>query len=80
MLHDHAALDNHLNNQYSKDQYLENIIRHGATRCFAFQTTVLGTGVLEWQWVTYSAVFSVAMFVVGAYVFRRAERRFADVI
>ncbi len=31
---------------YHADQYLENIIRHGATRCFAFQITVLVTGVL----------------------------------
>jgi hypothetical protein len=31
---------------YSADRYLENIIRRGATRCFAFQATVLVTGVL----------------------------------
>jgi hypothetical protein len=31
---------------YHADQYLENIIRRGATRCFAFQGTVLVTGVL----------------------------------
>lgn len=31
---------------YYADRYLENIIRHGATRCFAFQATVLVTGVL----------------------------------
>jgi hypothetical protein len=31
---------------YYADQYLENIIRRGATRCFAFQATVLVTGVL----------------------------------
>ena len=31
---------------YEADRYLENIIRRGATRCFAFQATVLATGVL----------------------------------
>lgn len=31
-------------------------------------------------WVAYSAVVSVVMFVVGAFVFTRMERRFADVI
>ncbi len=29
---------------YDADRYLENIIRRGATRCFAFQATVLLTG------------------------------------
>ena len=31
---------------YYVDRYMENIIRRGATRCFAFQATVLATGVL----------------------------------
>ena len=31
---------------YSTDRYMENIIRHGATRCFVFQTSVFVTGVL----------------------------------
>ena len=31
---------------YATDRYMENIIRHGATRCFVFQTSVLVTGVL----------------------------------
>lgn len=32
--------------QYQADRYMENIIRRGATRCFAFQGTVLLSGVL----------------------------------
>ncbi len=32
--------------EYHADRYMENIIRHGAARCFVFQGTVLGTGVL----------------------------------
>ncbi len=32
--------------EYRADRYMENIIRHGATRCFVFQGTVLVTGVL----------------------------------
>ncbi len=31
---------------YDVDRYMENIIRRGASRCFAFQATVLVTGVL----------------------------------
>src|SRR4030042_6353011 len=31
---------------YPVDRYMENIIKHGAYRCFIFQTTVLLTGVL----------------------------------
>ena len=31
---------------YSVDRYMENIIKHGAYRCFVFQSTVLLTGVL----------------------------------
>lgn len=31
---------------YYADRYLENIIRHGATRCYVFQWTVLISGVL----------------------------------
>jgi hypothetical protein len=32
--------------EYQADRYMENIIRHGAARCFVFQSTVLATGVL----------------------------------
>jgi uncharacterized membrane protein len=31
---------------YSADRYMENIIKHGAYRCYVFQSTVLVTGVL----------------------------------
>jgi len=31
---------------YSVDRYMENIIKHGAYRCFVFQSTVLLTGIL----------------------------------
>ncbi len=31
---------------YSADRYMENIIGHGASRCFVFQSTVLLTGLL----------------------------------
>jgi hypothetical protein len=31
---------------YYADRYMENIIQHGAYRCFAFQSSVLVTGVL----------------------------------
>lgn len=31
---------------YGTDRYMENIIRHGATRCYVFQTSVLISGIL----------------------------------
>src|SRR4030042_2867227 len=31
---------------YPVDRYMENIIKHGAYRCFVFQSSVLLTGVL----------------------------------
>lgn len=31
---------------YYADSYMENIIRHGASRCYVFQSTVLITGIL----------------------------------
>ncbi len=31
---------------YFVDRYMENIIGHGASRCFVFQTTVIVTGIL----------------------------------
>lgn len=34
------------NFNYYADRYMENIIGHGASRCFVFQTTVFVTGIL----------------------------------
>lgn len=31
---------------YQTDRYMENVIRHGATRCFVFQATAFVTGLL----------------------------------
>ena len=31
---------------YYADRYMENIIKHGAYRCYIFQATVLVTGIL----------------------------------
>jgi hypothetical protein len=44
VVNERAALGASFN--YNADRYMENIIGHGATRCFAFQATVLVTGVL----------------------------------
>ncbi|MBS4028822.1 MAG: hypothetical protein KGZ58_09305 [Ignavibacteriales bacterium] len=32
--------------QYYADRYMENIIKHGAARCFVFQSSVLASGIL----------------------------------
>ena len=46
----------------------------------AFHWSVLSVGRVHWGWFGYSAAVSVGMLVVGAYVFSRMERRFADVV
>lgn len=44
VVNERAQLGSEFN--YHVDRYLENIIKRGATRCFAFQATVLVTGML----------------------------------
>ena len=46
----------------------------------AFRWSVLGTGTVHWGYVVYSGAFSIAALFVGAVVFKRMERKFADVI
>lgn len=46
----------------------------------AFRYSVLGSGQVPWGYVAYAAVISIASFVAGAFIFKRMERKFADVI
>lgn len=46
----------------------------------AFRWSVLGTGQIEPGWLVYSVVVSLLAFFGGAYLLRRSERKFADVI
>lgn len=46
----------------------------------AFRWSVLGTGQIEPGWLGYSVVVSLAVFFGGAFLLRRSERKFADVI
>ena len=46
----------------------------------AFRWSVLGTGTVHWHYVIYSAVLSFLVLVLGAIMFKRMERKFADVI
>jgi lipopolysaccharide transport system permease protein len=45
-----------------------------------FRSSLLGTTQPGWASITYAAGFSAALFTAGAFVFKRMERRFADVI
>ena len=45
-----------------------------------FRLSVLNRGQLQPAMVAYAVLFSVAVFVLGAFAFRRMERKFADVI
>ncbi len=46
----------------------------------AFRWSVLDVGTLRVGALVYSAIFSVVLFIGGAYAFRNLERKFADVI
>jgi lipopolysaccharide transport system permease protein len=46
----------------------------------AIRWSILGTGQFTWWTVAYSAAFGVIVLIVGAIMFRRMEREFADVI
>lgn len=46
----------------------------------AFRWSLLGRGEIRWESVGYSALFTFLVFIGGAFIFKRMERRFADVI
>ena len=46
----------------------------------AFRWSMIGRGELNWGYVAYSAVVAVAIFIGGAFSFKKMERKFADVI
>lgn len=46
----------------------------------AFRWSILGRGAVAWNYVIYASVVAVAVFVMGAFLFKKMERKFADVI
>ncbi len=46
----------------------------------AFRWSLTGNNAVPWGGVIYSSIFSVAIFVLGAFSFKKMERKFADVI
>jgi lipopolysaccharide transport system permease protein len=46
----------------------------------AFRWSMLNTTPPNWGWVVYSTIFSIGLFIAGAYAFKSLERKFADVI
>ncbi len=46
----------------------------------AFRWSLLGQSTLHLHWLAYSIITSVLVFVLGAFVFKRLEQDFADVI
>jgi lipopolysaccharide transport system permease protein len=45
-----------------------------------YRYSLIGSGAVSWLAFAYSAVFGVVLMLVGAVIFKRMERRFADVI
>jgi lipopolysaccharide transport system permease protein len=46
----------------------------------AFRWSLTGSGSVLWGYVFYAAVLSIAVFLFGAFSFKKMERKFADVI
>jgi lipopolysaccharide transport system permease protein len=46
----------------------------------AFRASLLGTDWPPVRWLIYAGVCAAAMFLLGAYSFKRMERQFADVV
>lgn len=46
----------------------------------AFRWAVFGVGNVEWGWFGYSAAVAAVLFLMGVFLFKRMERKFADVI
>ncbi len=63
------------------DQYLLLFYLNPLTSVLeAFRWSVFGVGEVPWGWFGYSAAVAVGLLIIGAFSFRRMERRFADVI
>lgn len=60
-----------------RDLYLLNPL---AAILQAFRWSVLGVGEVPWNHLGYSAATAFAVFVAGAYFFKRMEKSFADII
>lgn len=63
--------------EWAASVYLLNPI---ASLLEAFRWSVLGSGQLSGVWLAYSLAVSITAFLGGAFLLRRAERQFADVI
>ena len=46
----------------------------------AFRWSLLGSGEVNWSYVVYSAIFALGLFTIGAFAFKKMEKKFADVI
>jgi len=46
----------------------------------AFKYSFLGSGTLDWGWLTYSTVFTICIFIIGLLVFNKTEKNFIDVV
>ncbi len=74
---------------YSVQTVLERVSERHRTLYFlnpmasileGFHWSLLSVGTIHWGWLAYAGCVSLATLVVGAYVFSRMERKFADVV
>ncbi len=46
----------------------------------SFKYAYLGSGILDWFWLSYSCVFTLILLIVGAITFNRIEKSFVDTV
>ncbi|MDO9551449.1 ABC transporter permease [Rhodonellum sp.] len=45
-----------------------------------FKYAYLGSGVLDWFWISYSIIFTIVLLLLGAVTFNRIEKSFVDTV
>lgn len=71
-----AVVTAHLGPRWTAVYFLNPIV----SLLEAFRWSLLGTGDVHWGYVIYAVIISVVILVLGAFQFKRMERKFADVI
>lgn len=46
----------------------------------AFKYAYLGSGELDWFWLSYSVMFTLVLMMIGAFIFNRIEKSFVDTV
>ena len=72
-----ATMETHVHSAALRSIYFYNPL---ASLLEAFRWSLLGVGSIHWAFLGYATVFTMIVFILGAYSFKRMERQFADII